>query len=152
MSEKRFRVGIGIPSAVFLVLTLSLLILGILSLTNARNDLALTERTIEMTQGYYSAVAAAERSLSKFDAALYSGMSWNEAAVSVGAEISGSEASFYSDAGGGRELLTVVTSDGVNDIQVRYRILCRRLVTAKNDMETVYLPVYQGGEGSNGAD
>ncbi len=152
MSEKRFRVGIGVPSAVFLVLTLSLLILGILSMTGARNDLALTERTIEMTQGYYSAVAAAERSLSKFDAALCSGMSWNEAAVSVGAETNGNEASFYSDAGAERELLTVVTSDAVNDARARYRILCQRLVTAQNDMETVYLPVYQGGEGSNGAD
>ena len=153
MSQKNIRMGVGVFSAIFLVLALVMTALAVLGFSDANGDLALTKRSEEMTRNYYAAVARSERALAGFDAALAEGRSAGEAAEAAGGTLRDGEAEFRFDAGAGRELVLIVRPTEQEADGKRCKIVSRTLNTAQEeDGQEEYLPVYQGTEEHYGTD
>lgn len=71
--KSRVSFGPGAASLILIVVILSMSVLGILALMNARNDIKLCERSVQVVQAGYELNAEAERKLASLDAiaALY---------------------------------------------------------------------------------
>ena len=69
MRRSRISLGPGAASLILIVVILSLSVLGILALMNARNDSQLSRRSISVVEAGYALGAEAERSLAALDAA-----------------------------------------------------------------------------------
>lgn len=81
MSQKsRVSFGPGAASLILIVVILSMSVLGILALMNARNDIKLCERSVQVVQAGYALNAEAERKLASLDAiaAMYAAKSEND--------------------------------------------------------------------------
>ena len=70
MSRRRMRVafGPGAASLILIVVILSMSVLGMLALMNARSDIRLSERAAQVVEAGYLLNAEAERSLAALDA------------------------------------------------------------------------------------
>ena len=69
MREKsRISFGPGAASLILIVIILSMSVLGILSLMNSRNDLKLSERSINVIESVYQLYDEAEREFASLDA------------------------------------------------------------------------------------
>ena len=66
--KSRLSFGPGAASLILIVVVLSMSVLGILSLMNARNDSRLSARSIQVVQAGYQLNADAERQLARIDA------------------------------------------------------------------------------------
>lgn len=66
--KSRITFGPGAASLILIVVILSMSVLGILALMNARNDIKLTERSIQVVEATYALNEQAERRLSSLDA------------------------------------------------------------------------------------
>lgn len=64
----RISLGPGAASLILIVVILSLSVLGILALMNARNDSQLSQRSIHVVEAGYALSAKAEKSLAALDA------------------------------------------------------------------------------------
>ena len=75
--KSRISFGPGAASLILIVVILSMSVLGILALMNARNDIKLSERSVQVVQAGYALNEAAERRLASLDAiaARYAGVS-----------------------------------------------------------------------------
>ncbi len=62
--------GPGASSLILIFVVLALSILGILSLMNSRNDIRLSERSVQVTQAVYALQSAAEEKRAELDAVL----------------------------------------------------------------------------------
>lgn len=81
MSRKsRVSFGPGAASLILIVVILSMSVLGILALMNARNDIKLCERSVQVVRAGYELNVEAERRLASLDAiaALYAAKSEND--------------------------------------------------------------------------
>ena len=65
-----YRVGVGASSILMVLVVLALAAMSLLSLSAARNSVALGDRTLDMTTNYYQAVSEAQRMLAAMDASL----------------------------------------------------------------------------------
>lgn len=72
MNRREFRIGPGAASLMLIVVTLSMSVLGMLSLMNARSDVNLGERSIAVAQQVYELSNEAQRTMSELDALLVS--------------------------------------------------------------------------------
>ncbi len=79
--KSRISFGPGAASLILIVVILSMSVLGILALMNARNDSKLSRRSIEVVAAGYALSAKSERSLAALD-----GVAASCAAVSAGDE------------------------------------------------------------------
>ncbi len=70
MNRREFRIGPGAASLMLIVVTLSMSVLGMLSLMNARSDVRLGERSIAVAQQVYALGEAAQETMSELDALL----------------------------------------------------------------------------------
>ena len=66
--ESRVSFGPGVASLILIVVILSMSVLGILALMNARNDIKLSDRAAQVVQAGYALNAEAERRLATLDA------------------------------------------------------------------------------------
>lgn len=66
--KSRVSFGPGAASLILIVVILSMSVLGILALMNARNDIKLCERSVQVVQAGYELNAEAERRLASLDA------------------------------------------------------------------------------------
>ena len=66
--ESRVSFGPGAASLILIVVILSMSVLGILALMNARNDIKLSDRAAQVVQAGYALNAEAERRLATLDA------------------------------------------------------------------------------------
>ena len=69
MKKSRISFGPGAASLILIVVILSMSVLGILALMNARSDSRLSRRSIEVVAAGYALNDAAEKSLAALDAA-----------------------------------------------------------------------------------
>ena len=78
--KSRVSFGPGAASLILIVVILSMSVLGILALMNARNDIKLCERSVQVVQAGYELNAQAERKLASLDAiaAMYAAKSDND--------------------------------------------------------------------------
>ena len=78
--KSRVSFGPGAASLILIVVILSMSVLGILALMNARNDMKLCERAVQVVQAGYELNAEAERKLASLDAiaAMYAAKSEND--------------------------------------------------------------------------
>lgn len=67
------RMGVGASSILLILVILSLTLFAVLSLVQAKNDAALTDKTASAVTAFYDADAQAQRLLSQLDAALTAG-------------------------------------------------------------------------------
>ena len=70
MKKSRITFGPGAASLILIVVILSLSVLGLLALMNARNDIRLTQRGTQVIEAVYALNEAAERSVANLDAVL----------------------------------------------------------------------------------
>lgn len=70
MNRREFRIGPGAASLMLIVVVLSMSVLGMLALMNARSDVRLGERSIAVAQDIYQMNDAAQASLAALDALL----------------------------------------------------------------------------------
>ena len=80
MNKSRVSFGPGAASLILIVVILSMSVLGILALMNARNDMKLCERSVQVVQAGYELNAEAERRLASLDAivAMYAAKAEND--------------------------------------------------------------------------
>ena len=137
MKQKtEYRVGVGASSILMILVVLALTALSLLSLSSARNNQALSDRTLSMTVQYYEAAATAQRKLAAMDAALaqhagaaLSRAEWQSVFDAAGLSdvgLTGALAfAFTVDAGAGRTLAVegMLTPDALP----RYRLTCHEL-------------------------
>ena len=69
MRRSRISLGPGAASLILIVVILSMSVLGILALMNARSDSRLSARSVQVVQAGYELAGQAERSLAALDAA-----------------------------------------------------------------------------------
>lgn len=67
-NKSRVSFGPGAASLILIVVILSMSVLGILALMNARNDIKLCDRSVEVVQAGYQLSEDAERRLAQLDA------------------------------------------------------------------------------------
>lgn len=67
MNRKDYHIGPGAASLLLIVVMLSMSVLGMLAMMNARSDYRLSARSIEVTEQIYTLSTAAERSLASLD-------------------------------------------------------------------------------------
>jgi len=70
MKRRGFQIGPGAASLMLIVVVLSMSVLGILTLMNARSDERLSARSVEVAQEIYQLDEKAERSLAALDEVL----------------------------------------------------------------------------------
>ncbi len=70
MNRREFRIGPGAASLMLIVVTLSMSVLGMLSLMSARTDVRLGERSIAVAQVVYELGETAQETMSELDALL----------------------------------------------------------------------------------
>ena len=70
MKKQKIAVGPGASSLMLIAVVLALTVLTVLTMISARNDAALSDRSVETRQQVYELSAMAERSLAKLDAVL----------------------------------------------------------------------------------
>lgn len=70
MKHREYRIGPGAASLLLVVVVVSMSVLGLLALMNARGDQKLTERGVQFTQAEYEASTQAERRLAELDGVL----------------------------------------------------------------------------------
>lgn len=70
MRKREYRIGPGAASLLLVVVVVSLSVLGLLALINARGDHKLTQRNIEFAASEYAASADAQRMLAQLDGVL----------------------------------------------------------------------------------
>lgn len=70
MKRRSIAIGPGAASLILIVVTLSMSVLGMLTLISARNDRMLSERSAEITTAVYGLYDRAETALSELDAIL----------------------------------------------------------------------------------
>lgn len=70
MRRRGFQIGPGAASLLLIVVVLSMSVLGILTLMNARSDERLSARSVEVAQEIYQLDEKAERSLAALDEVL----------------------------------------------------------------------------------
>lgn len=70
MKRKEYRIGPGAASLLLVVVVVSMSVLGLLALINARGDQKLTERGVQFSTSEYAASAQAERRLAELDGIL----------------------------------------------------------------------------------
>lgn len=68
MNRSKISFGPGAASLILIVVILSMSVLGILALMNARSDIKLTERSVQVVQATYKLNENAERRLASLDA------------------------------------------------------------------------------------
>lgn len=68
--KSSFSFGPGAASLILIVVILSMGVLGMLALMNARNDARMSQRAVEVVQAGYALNDSAERKLAALDAAL----------------------------------------------------------------------------------
>ncbi len=136
-----YRFGIGVPTLLMLCAVLALTTLGILTYTSGRANLALTDRTVQMTQAYYEAAARAQEQLARLDADLtdmrasadtddaYRSMI-DEYAAGEGMACDGMTLSFAIAADGGRELSLQAEIAPLSDAGARFTLVRHALVAA----------------------
>lgn len=66
--KSRVSFGPGAASLILIVVILSMSVLGILALMNARNDIKLSDRSVQVVQATYALNESAERRLASLDA------------------------------------------------------------------------------------
>lgn len=70
MKRREYRIGPGAASLLLVVVVVSLSVLGLLALINARGDHKLTQRGMQFAASEYAASAQAERMLAELDGVL----------------------------------------------------------------------------------
>lgn len=127
MTKKRIRLGVGIPTAIFIVLTLTLILFAALSFLEGRGGLSLTERAVRMSENYYGAVRESEERLMALTRACAREDALTEIIVeNLGGEMQDEDTCAFSfDAGDGRTLHLVI--EGLKDRAPR--VLERRLLS-----------------------
>lgn len=70
MNRREYRIGPGAASLLLVVVVVSMSVLGLLALINARGDQKLTERGAQFAASEYMASAQAERRLAELDGVL----------------------------------------------------------------------------------
>lgn len=70
MKRREYRIGPGAASLLLVVVVVSMSVLGLLALINARGDQKLTERGVQFAASEYTASAQAERRLAELDGVL----------------------------------------------------------------------------------
>ena len=71
--EMNHRIGPGASTVLLILLVMCLTLLGVLSMAQARNDLAITQRALAAEQTYYLARIQAEAALAELDACIAGG-------------------------------------------------------------------------------
>ncbi len=105
--KQEYRVGVGVSAMLLIFVILSIVTLGVLSYLSAKADHALTQKNIDMVQGYYTASADAQRQLLIADSALsaMTGEQEIQAYTRENGMVYGDHTlQFTVDAGGGRVL------------------------------------------------
>lgn len=67
MNERRISFGPGAASLILVIVTLCLSLLGLLSLSSARNDLSLSQAAARVSEQVYTAMSQAENTLAALD-------------------------------------------------------------------------------------
>lgn len=70
MKRREYRIGPGAASLLLVVVVVSMSVLGLLALINARGDHKLTERGVQFAVSEYAATAEAEYKLAELDGVL----------------------------------------------------------------------------------
>ena len=70
MNRREYQIGPGAASLMLIVVVLSMSVLGLLAMMNARSDNRLSMRSAEVAEETYGLSSAAERSLAELDAVL----------------------------------------------------------------------------------
>ena len=70
MNRREYQIGPGAASLMLIVVVLSMSVLGLLAMMNARGDNRLSMRSVEVAQEAYGLSSAAECSLAELDAVL----------------------------------------------------------------------------------
>lgn len=70
MNRRRFQIGPGAASLILIIVVLSMSVLGVMALMNARSDVKLSDRSLSVTGEVYALNGAAEESLAGLDAVL----------------------------------------------------------------------------------
>ena len=70
MKRRDYHIGPGAASLLLVAVVVSMSVLGLLALINARNDYRLTDRSVRFAEAEYAVSAAAERRLAGLDALL----------------------------------------------------------------------------------
>lgn len=65
--KQEYRIGIGTSTMLLVFVIISIVTLGVLSFLSAKVDKALTDKNVDMVQGYYAASAAAQYQLLALD-------------------------------------------------------------------------------------
>ena len=136
MKKNRKILSAGLPSILTILLVLALTALCALSYSSGVSDLKLTERTVQMTRDYYSAVAQSE----EISASANQSGDPETYLLSRGAEEWDGDYELALDAGSGRTLQVIYR------IQEDKTVVCYRGLggSAEEEWEEEYLPVYQG--------
>ena len=72
MKRREYHIGPGAASLLLVIVAVSLSVLALLALIDARSDHKLTERSIQFATSQYVSAASAERKLAELDAVLAS--------------------------------------------------------------------------------
>ncbi len=83
MKRPPSNAGVGASSILLIIVVLCLTLFGVLSYVTARNDMALTGRTQQSVQDFYTADAAAQRALMAVDEWIQNGMTGEPAGVEL---------------------------------------------------------------------
>ena len=142
MTKKKVRLGVGVPTAIFIILTLTLILFAALSFLEGRGDLSLTERAVQMAQDYYGAIRESEERLMALDRALKRENALTEALVqNLGGDMRDADTCAFSfDAGGGRTLTLVI--GGLKERAPK--VLARRLTAQGEEEEQEPPALYLG--------
>jgi len=101
--------GVGASSILLIMVVLSLTLFAVLSLVQAKNDAALTDKTASGAAAFYDADARAQGMLSELDAALAAGA--DATAIDGVAKTAGGQYAFSVDASDGHTLSVVFSFD-----------------------------------------
>ncbi len=105
--------GPGASSLILIFVVLALSILGMLSLMNSRNDIRLSERSVQVTQAVYALQTAAEEKRAALDSLLVQAA---KGAVSQEAYASAIEASLPEDVEWDQGMLSWEETDGFRSL------------------------------------
>ena len=117
MSKTSSSAGVGASSIMLIIVVLCLTLFGVLSYVTARNDAALSARTLESVQRYYEADAEAQRSLMAIDEWLEGGMQGQPEGLAL-VDVGDGTVAFSVAADGGHALRVVLRiADGSYTIE-----------------------------------
>lgn len=133
MNRRQFRIGPGAASMLLISVILSMCVLGVLSLLNARNDHQLSRRSVQVACETAQLNADAQASLALLDAALLaSSGSYDTLSLPEGMVLEDDVISWEEVTPDGRTLYCAVRVPGEGS--QRYEWVCHRMSTQTEDL------------------